>query len=71
MTIDSRLPNFRALTPAQRLEHIARIANLTEEEAALVSNPGALSVDRANGMVENVIGTFELPFGIGGNFQIN
>lgn len=71
MTIDSRLPNFRALTPAQRLEHIVRIVGLTEEDAALVTNPGALSVDRANGMVENVIGTFELPFGIGGNFQIN
>jgi hydroxymethylglutaryl-CoA reductase len=71
MAIDSRLPNFRALTPAQRFEHIVRVANLTEEEAALVSKPGALSVDRANGMIENVIGTFELPFGIGGNFQVN
>src|SRR6476619_8428190 len=71
MTIDSRLPNFRALTPAERLDHIARVVNLTEEETALVTKPGALSVERANGMVENVIGTFELPFGIGGNFQIN
>jgi hydroxymethylglutaryl-CoA reductase len=71
MAVDSRLPNFRALTPAERLQHIARTVNLTEEEAALVSTPGALSVDRANGMIENVIGTFELPFGIGGNFQIN
>jgi hydroxymethylglutaryl-CoA reductase len=71
MAIDSRLPNFRSLTPAQRFEHIVRIANLTDEEAALVTKPGALSVERANGMIENVIGTFELPFGIAGNFQIN
>jgi hydroxymethylglutaryl-CoA reductase len=71
MAIDSRLPNFRALTPAQRFKHVVRVANLSKEEAALVSKPGALSVDLANGMIENVIGTFELPFGIGGNFQVN
>lgn len=71
MAIDSRLPNFRTLTPEQRVEHIARAANLTKEETALITEPGALSVDRANGMIENVIGTFELPFGVGGNFQVN
>jgi hydroxymethylglutaryl-CoA reductase len=69
--LDSRLPNFRALTPAQRFEHVARITNLSEEEIGFVTKPGALSVERANGMVENVIGTFELPFSIGGNFRIN
>ncbi|CAN5499146.1 hydroxymethylglutaryl-CoA reductase, degradative [soil metagenome] len=71
MVADSRLPNFRSLTPAQRFEHVARIAGLSAEDVALVSQPGALSVDRANGMIENVIGTFELPFGIAGNFQVN
>lgn len=71
MAIDSRLPNFRSLTPSERFAHIVQIANLSEEEAALVTTPGALSVERANGMIENVIGTFELPFGIAGNFQVN
>ncbi len=71
MVADSRLPNFRAMSPAQRLEHVARVAGLSADEVALVATPGALSVDRANGMVENVIGTFELPFGIGGYFQVN
>ncbi|KKW67729.1 3-hydroxy-3-methylglutaryl-CoA reductase [Lampropedia cohaerens] len=69
--VDSRLANFRALTPAQRLEHIAKVTALTEDEVALLAQPGALSVDRADGMIENVIGTFELPFGVAGNFQIN
>ena len=71
MATDSRLPNFRALSPAQRVAYIARIANLTEQETALITTPGALGVDLANGMIENVIGTFELPFGIAGNFQVN
>jgi len=71
MVADSRLPNFRALTPAQRLEHIAGIASLTADETALLSRPDALGMDRANGMIENVIGTFELPLGVAGNFVVN
>lgn len=71
MVADSRLPNFRALTPAQRLEHIARAASLASEEAALLARPDALGMDRANGMIENVIGTFELPLGVAGNFVVN
>lgn len=71
MTVDSRLPNFRALSPAERLAHVVRAAGLSDAEAALLSKPGALSLDRANGMIENVISTFELPLGVAGNFQIN
>ena len=71
MTTDSRLSDFRALTPAQRLEHIVRAASLTTEEAALLSRPGALPLALADGMIENVIGTFELPFAVAGNFRIN
>ena len=71
MAIDSRLPNFRTFTPAQRLEHIAQSSSLTADEIALLKNPGALSIERADGMIENVIGTFELPFAVAGNFLIN
>jgi len=68
---DSRLPNFRALTPADRLGVIAKAASLTPEEQQLLARPGALALDRADGMIENVIGTFELPMGVAGNFQVN
>lgn len=71
MTTDSRLPNFRTLTPAQRLAHIVKAASLSADEAALLTQPGALNIERADGMIENVIGTFELPFAIAGNFLIN
>ncbi|UVH57372.1 hydroxymethylglutaryl-CoA reductase, degradative [Variovorax paradoxus] len=71
MVADSRIPNFRALTPTQRLAHIAQAASLGDEEVALLAHAGALGVDRANGMVENVIGTFELPLGVAGNFTVN
>ncbi|MFY1952753.1 hydroxymethylglutaryl-CoA reductase, degradative [Achromobacter xylosoxidans] len=71
MVADSRLPNFRALTPAQRLAAIADAAGLTPEEHQQLAEPGALGLDRADGMIENVIGAFELPLGVAGNFQVN
>jgi hydroxymethylglutaryl-CoA reductase len=71
MTTDSRLPNFRTLNPAQRLAHIAKAAALNADEVALLAKPGALNLERADGMIENVIGTFELPFAVAGNFLIN
>ncbi|SAI41179.1 3-hydroxy-3-methylglutaryl-CoA reductase [Bordetella ansorpii] len=68
---DSRLPNFRALTPAERLKHIANAVSLNDDEVSLLALPGALPVSRADGMIENVVGTFELPFAVAGNFRVN
>jgi hydroxymethylglutaryl-CoA reductase len=71
MAIDSRLANFRALTPAQRLAHIAQVAGLGADETRTLREPGALTVERADGMIENTIGTFELPLAVAGNFVVN
>lgn len=71
MAIDSRLANFRALTPAQRLAHIAQVAGLGADETLALREPGALTVERADGMIENTIGTFELPLAVAGNFVVN
>jgi len=69
--INSRLENYRNKTPAERLEHLAQAVNLSDADAAIFGEPGALPIERANGMIENVIGTFQLPLGIATNFQIN
>jgi hydroxymethylglutaryl-CoA reductase len=71
MVADSRLPNFRALSPAERVRYVAEAAALTADEVRLIAEPGALGAERADGMIENVVGTFELPFGIAGYFQVN
>lgn len=71
MPTDSRLPNFRAMTPAERWDHIVTTCQLSDADAALLRQPGALPPALADGMIENVIGTFELPMGVAGNFQIN
>ena len=67
----SRIANFRDLTPAERCARVAEAAGLSAGDAELIGKPGALPLNLANGMIENVIGTFELPFGVATNFEIN
>jgi hydroxymethylglutaryl-CoA reductase len=59
------------MTPAERLGHLQDLLQLPEDDVALLRKPGALSLDTADGMIENVIGTFELPYAVASNFQIN
>jgi hydroxymethylglutaryl-CoA reductase len=42
MATDSRLPQFRALSPAQRWDFIAKACQLSDEDRALLTQPGAL-----------------------------
>lgn len=71
MSLDSRLPNFRALDPIERLEHIAEKAQLSSEERQLLAQAGGLPLETADGMIENVVAKFELPYAIAGYFQVN
>lgn len=71
MGIDSTLPDFRKRTPAERLRHIAGVVGLSDADRALLSSPGALPRETADGMIENVIGTFELPLAMAGYFRVN
>jgi hydroxymethylglutaryl-CoA reductase len=71
MAIDSTLPNFRSLSPEERLVQVCKAAGLDASQHAQLAGPGALSLETANGMIENVIGTFQLPMAVAGYFQIN
>lgn len=67
----SRLADMRRLTPAERLASVAEAAALTQEARGRFGAPGALPLATADGMIENVVGTFELPLGVATNFTIN
>ena len=71
MSASSQLPGFRDLSPSERLEVLRQQFGLSEEDTALLRDQGALPMDIADGMIENVIGKFELPLGLAGNFMIN
>jgi len=68
---DSRLKGFRSLSPDARRDTVADAANLSPQDAAALGFAPALPQTTANGMIENVIGTFELPLGVATNFTIN
>ena len=71
MTKTSKISGFYKLSPADRLKAVSDFAGLTEEEASNISTTGALDIDAADMMVENVIGVMEVPMGVAVNFLIN
>ncbi|MDX1417322.1 MAG: hypothetical protein R3293_24155, partial [Candidatus Promineifilaceae bacterium] len=66
----SRLPGFYKLSLDERLDVVAKWAGLDETEKAVLNGHG-LAPEQADLMIENALGTFELPLGIATNFLIN
>jgi hydroxymethylglutaryl-CoA reductase len=66
----SRIAGFYNLPLGERLQKLADAAELSAEELASFQT-GGLTPDQADHMVENAIGTFGLPLGIGLNFVVN
>ncbi len=69
-TCRSDIAGFRDMEPAERLGTAASAATLDDLAIQALSG-GALPLSTANGMIENVIGTFELPLGVATNFTVN
>jgi hydroxymethylglutaryl-CoA reductase len=71
-THNSRLGGFYQLHPHERLQAIKSFDGLCDEDLRqLQGGNGVLTIERADKMIENVVGTFNLPLGIATNFQIN
>ncbi len=71
-TKNSRIAGFYQLSPHQRLQEVKSFDGLNEMDLTMLrGGNGVLSVERADKMIENVIGTFELPLGVATNFRIN
>lgn len=63
---------FAELTPESRLKIVKEVAGLTQEQEALLrSSNEALSIEKADSMVENVVGTYQMPYSIATDFVIN
>lgn len=65
----SRVSGFYNWPLSERLEWVARWADLTEEEVAILRDGGLSS--QADRMIENVVGQYALPLGVALNFQVN
>ncbi len=68
--MNSRIPGFYKLSVEERLKKVAEFSNLSEEDTKILLEKG-LSLEVADRMIENVVGTFELPLGIATNFLID
>jgi hydroxymethylglutaryl-CoA reductase len=67
----SQVSGFYKLSPEKRLKYVKDFADLTDKEIRILQSTGALEMELADRMIENVIGTFPLPLGIAMNFLIN
>lgn len=65
----SKVSGFYKLPVKDRVKFVKDFADLSKEEEELFSSH--LDMETADRMIENVLGTFEIPLGIAVNFQIN
>ncbi|QKY71004.1 hydroxymethylglutaryl-CoA reductase, degradative [Lentibacillus sp. CBA3610] len=67
----SRIPGFYNMTVDERRQLLGTMNLFTEENTEYLFSKDPLPTDTADNMIENVIGTFPLPLGLGLNFLIN
>jgi len=65
------LPGFRSLSPDERRAAVSAQRTLSPQDQNALGFEPTLGPTTADGMIENVIGTFELPLGVATNFLIN
>jgi len=67
----SRIPGFYKKPVEERIKIIAERCGLSEEDISLLKSGGGLSIEAADRMTENVIGTIAYPFSVAVNFRVN
>ncbi|TFC35506.1 hydroxymethylglutaryl-CoA reductase, degradative [Cryobacterium sp. TMT2-14] len=68
----SRIPRFYQLSVSERIALLRQRGVLSTDAAAhLADGTSALDVEAADRLIENVIGVFSMPMGLGLNFRIN
>jgi hydroxymethylglutaryl-CoA reductase len=71
MARTSRIEGFYKLSMAERLRIVKEFGGLTDEEALALTGFGGLDPSVPDKMIENAVGSFQLPLGIAVNFLIN
>ena len=68
---DSRISGFYALDANERRKIISERTGISADDMTPWSNPDSMDVETADRMIENVVGRYSLPVGIGMNFLVN
>jgi hydroxymethylglutaryl-CoA reductase len=67
----SRISGFHKMSLEERITILREFADLTDEDVSLLGKSSVLGMETAERMIENVIGTFELPLGLVTNMTVN
>ena len=67
----SYISGFYKLSLEERQQKISQILNLSKEDVNILKNLGYFSSGQIDTLIENVIGSYQLPFGLAFNFKIN
>ena len=67
----SRISGYYKKSVKERVDIVTYKADLTDEEVSLLGKGGGLTLEAADKMIENVVGTMAYPFGIAVNFKLN
>lgn len=67
----SRITGFHKSNLAQRIESVAKFAGLGGDDRALLLDTGNLPVELADHLIENFIGTMNIPVGIATNMKVD
>lgn len=67
----SRIEGFYKLGMAERLKIVKEFGGLTDDEALALTGSGAVDPCLPDKMIENAVGSLQLPLGIAVNFLIN
>ena len=62
---------FYQLTIAERLARLKSAGSLSDDDIQALSDSPGLTLEQADHMIENVVGTFALPLGIAQHFLVN
>lgn len=71
MTEGSRIPGFYRLPLGERRALVAERSGVSLEELETALRRGGLDAEKADKVVENVLGTYALPFGVALNVRVN
>ena len=67
----SDISGFYKLSMEERQKLLSSLANLNQDEMKILKELGYFTVTQIDTLIENVVGSYQLPFGIALNFTIN
>ena len=71
MEKNSQIKGFYKMSIEERQEIIRSFSDLTSEDMEMLNNPDALTIEKADHMVENMVGRLQIPMGIATNLIVN